>query len=463
MKHQKKLALGAAAVVVAAGAWWYSNSRNAVRFQTVKLERGAIRASVAATGTANAMTTVQVGSLVSGNIKELYADFNTRVTKGQLVARIDPQIFQAKVDSARANLDNTRAGVASAEAGIERANADIAGAQAGLANQQANLVRAQSATRDATVKYERRKTLANEGVLSKDDLDTAKATYDQAVAMEQAAKAQVDAAAHQVTSAQSQLKVAETQLRSAQAQVRQLTAQLEQAELDLAHTEIRAPVDGIVIARRMDIGQTVAASFQAPTIFEIAQDLTKMQVDTSVDEADIGRIKVGQPAVFTVDAYPNQTFRGQVGQIRQAPINVQNVITYDVVVAVSNPEAKLLPGMTASVKMLVDQSENVLKVPNSALRYRPSASLLKANSSVQAAGRGRQQPVIWVLGADGQPRAVKVELGLSDGSATAVNGADLKEGDEIIISDTGAATKSTKTGPAGGGAMGGGRRGGPGF
>jgi HlyD family secretion protein len=224
-------------------------------------------------------------ALCQGNIKELYADYNTKVKKGQVIAVIDPQMFQARVDQARASQENARAAVLNAQAMLQKVDADISGAQANVANLRANVVRAKSAVVDAKAKLERRLDLGKQGILSREELDTAQAVYDQAVAQQQAAEAQVDAAERQVQATRAQRAVAEAQLQSAQAQVKQSAASLAQAEFDLRHTRIVAPVDGIVISRSMDVGQTVAASFQAPTIFEIAQDLTNMQVETSVDEA----------------------------------------------------------------------------------------------------------------------------------------------------------------------------------
>ena len=312
-------------------------------YVTTAIDRGDIQAAITTTGNTNAVTTVQVGSQVSGNIIALYADFNTKVRKGQLVARIDPAIFQAKVDQAKANLESARLAVATARATLAKADSDIANAQANVANQKANVVRAQSAVTDAKTKNARRVELVKQGIIAQEDADTYQATYDQAVASLDAADAAVNAAEYSVASAQAQKEVAQAQLQSSQAQVRQNTAALQQAQLDLDHTQIIAPVDGTVVSRNMDVGQTVAASFQAPTIFLIAQDLTKMQVDTNVDESDVGPIRVGQQANFMVDAYPGLVFPGSVAQIRQAPINVQNVITYDVVVDVSNAELKLFP------------------------------------------------------------------------------------------------------------------------
>jgi HlyD family secretion protein len=445
MLTKKSVWIGGA-ILLASGALWYSlTNGNSVKYQTAAAERGDIKASISATGNCNAVVTVLVGSQVSGNIKALYADFNTKVKKGQLVAEIDPQVFQARVDQAKAAVDNARAAVVSAQAGVQKANADIASARATVENQNAAISKAKSAAKDAQTKLAARKTLMQEGIISKEDFDTAQTTYDEAAAEQQAASAQLDAYNHQVQAAQAQLQVAQTQLNSAQAQVQQNQASLQQAQLDLDHTKITAPVDGTVIARNMDVGQTVAASFQAPTIFQIAQDLTKMQVDTNVDEADVGQVQVGQPANFNVDAYPTTTFQGTVTQIRQAPINVQNVITYDVVVGVSNADLKLLPGMTANVKILTSEAANVLKIPNGALRFHPVD--LKPAATVHAAsGRKNRQDgdsTIWILGQDGKPKPVRVTLGISDGVYTAVQAGELKPGDQVI---TGSLTKPPSSG-----------------
>lgn len=451
MKRKRLALYGGGAVLAIGGAWfWYAHGSAKPQFQTATVDRGTVRSSISATGAINAVVTVQVGSLVSGNIKTLYADFNTKVKKGQLLAEIDPQMFQARVDQARAALDNSRAAVLNAQANVEKVDADIASAQANVVTLKANYARAVSAVQDSKVKLQRREDLGKQGILSREDLDTAKATYDQAVAQQQAAQAQVDAGQRQVEAVRAQRDVARAQLRSAQATVKQTTASLEQALVDLEHTRILAPVDGTVIARKMDVGQTVAASFQAPTIFEIAQDLTNMQVETSVDEADIGKVAVGQPAQFNVDAYPTQEFRGRVSQIRRSPVNVQNVVTYTVVIGVPNPDLKLFPGMTANVKVLVDKADGVLRIPNSALRYRPTETLLNQNPSVHAAGQKKQvDQAVWVLGKDGKPRAIPVKLGISDGRVTAIQAGDLHEGDQVITGETGGGKSSGQkaTGP----------------
>ncbi len=456
MLRSKSLVIATVATVAGGAAlWYYLGAKNQALYNTATVERGSVRASISATGNCNAVVTVQVGSQVSGNIKALYADFNTKVKKGQLVAVIDPQVFQARVDQTKATLDSARASVVSAGAQVVKANADIASAQAAAANQNASIAKAKAVAQDAARKLAARKSLFQQGIISKEDMDTAQSNYEEAVAEQQAAAAQLDAANHQIQAAQAQRDVTTTMLSSAQSQVKQAQAGLEQAQVDLDHTQITAPVDGTVIARHMDVGQTVAASFQAPTIFEIAQDLTKMQVDTNVDESDVGQVKVGQPVRFTVDAYPSTIFQGAVTQMRQAPINVQNVITYDVVVAVPNPDLKLLPGMTANVKILTNKADDVLKIPNIALRFRPPD--VKPDSSVRAAGRRQDTgSTVWILDQDGKPKPIKVKLGITDGNFTAIESGDLKEGERII---TGSLIKNPSAAPSSGGP----RPRGPGF
>ena len=442
MTKRKILMAGSAAVVVLGlGAWTALRGPGDPQLRTAAVERGDIAESVSATGTPNAVVTVQVGSQVSGNILELDADFNTKVKKGQVVARIDPQIFQARVDQARATLNAQQAAVINAQAQIEKSRADVANAEASVANAKANAVRYQSAVTDAKNKLGRRIELVKEGVLSTEDGETAQSTYDQAVANLDAANAQIKAAQDTVNATQAEVRVAQTGLTSAQAQVKQSQAALAQAQLDLDHTYITAPVDGVVVSRNIDVGQTVAASLQAPTLFSIAQDLTQMQVDTNVSEADVGRVRVGMPATFTVDAYPGQIFRGSVTSIRKAAINVQNVVTYDVVITVANPDQKLFPGMTANVKVLIDEHQNVLKIPTAALRYRPAGA--------RTAGKPAAKTV-WVLQPDGQQKPVNVTLGLTDGANTEVTGGGLKEGDRVILASLEKKSGGTTAPPTGG-------------
>lgn len=425
-------------LMIATGSvWGWTRFRNAKvsEYQTAVVTQGDINSTVAATGTCNPVVTVQVGSQVSGNIKALYADYNTTVTKGQVVAVIDPEVFQARLNQARANLDSARAAVMNAQAMARKAEADIASAVASSENVKAQLAKAQADLRDADAKLKRRVTLFEQGVTAKEEVDTAQTTYDVNAATVEGGRAQIKSADENVHAAEAQHQVALAQLESTSAQVRQLQAALSQAELDLAHTEIRTPVQGTVIARHMDIGQTVAASFQAPTIFEIAQDLTKMQVDTNVDESDIGRVQLGQPGSFTVDAYPAVTFPAVVIQIRKAAINVQNVITYDVVLAVDNHELRLLPGMTANVRILTDTVKDALKVPNASMRFK-----LPGTVTTQESRREAGAQTIYVLSPDGTPRRVHVKTGLSDGAFTAVSSKDLHVGDLVIIGASGPAS-----------------------
>ena len=444
--------LGGFFLAAGLGGAHYVRNQGHSDYQFSTLERGDIQSVITATGTSNAVVTVQVGSQVSGNIKALSADFNTKVKKGQVIALIDQEIFQARVNQYRANLDSARSAVVSARAQLLKVAADIAGAQASLKNELANLAKAKVTVLDGKNKLDRRILLVKEGLASREDLDSAQAVYDSALASQSAVESQCEAAKQSIVAVQAQRDVAATQLSSAEAQVRQVEASVQQAQVDLEHTVIRAPVDGTVIARRMDVGQTVAASFQAPTIFEIAQDLTRMQVDASVDEADIGRVRVGQPATFTVDAHPGQFFRARVSQLRQAPINVQNVITYDVVITVDNSDLKLLPGMTANVKILTDQAKGVLKVPNLALRFRPpdaAGAPAKAAYSGPRKGDPSRAPAVYVLGDSGKPRPVRVRAGLTDASFTAIESGELKEGDRVIVGNAAKTQNASAAAPSG--------------
>ncbi len=384
-------------IVVAAaatGAYFYTQSRGStLKYRLAKVERGPLTATVSATGTLNAVITVQVGSQTSGQIKELHADFNSPVKKGQLIARIDPETFEAKVGQAKAELEAARAAVLNQQAQVERAHADVENARAARAGAKAQTAKARVAVLDAKRDLDRKSDLFNKELIAQSDKDTAQAAYDSALAQLDAVRAQEQALTSAIRAVEAQLKVAEAQLQSALAQVRQKEAALRQAQVDLEHTIIRSPVDGVVVSRNVDVGQTVAASLQAPTLFTIAQDLTQMQVDTNVDEADISQIRLGQRATFTVDSFPGQTFSGEAVQIRKAPQVIQNVVTYDVVIPAHNPDLKLLPGMTANVRIVVDQKASVLKVPNAALRFRPAGTEADGTPRGGQAVRPRQAAV----------------------------------------------------------------------
>jgi len=382
MKRLILLTLVAGVLGVGIWAYLYAQARgNAPRFRTAKVERGALTAAISATGNLNAVTTVQVGSQVSGQIKELLVDFNSVVKKGDVIARIDPQIFEAQVSQVKAEVETARAAVLNQTATVEKARADVENARAALAQAKAQTAKSDVARADAKRIFDRSAELFRRDLIAQADRDTAQANHDSAVAQSESARASEQALAAAIKSAQAQLRVQEAALQSARAQVDQKHAALSQAQTNLNYTTIRAPVNGVVVSRAVDVGQTVAASLQAPTLFTIAQDLTKMQVETSVDEADIGRVTLEDRATFTVDAFPGQMFSGVVTQIRKAPLVVQNVVTYVVVISVANPGERLLPGMTANVKLVYDQKPSVLKVPNAALRFRPAGTDAPAATS----------------------------------------------------------------------------------
>ncbi|HEX6157411.1 MAG TPA: efflux RND transporter periplasmic adaptor subunit [Burkholderiales bacterium] len=363
----------AALAVLAAGGWYWYDSRGRdgeVRYRTARVERGAIAAVVVASGTLNATTTVQVGSQISGQVKDIYADFNTAVKKDQVIARIDPSTFELRVNQARADLDSAQSAVA-----VARSNQ--AAAQASLGQVKVNLA-------DAQRDFERKKALVDKNYISGAELDKARTV--------------LDSTREQLKAVEAQLKVTQAQIQSAQAAVKQRQSLLQQAQVDLDRTVIRAPVDGTVILRNVDAGQTVAASLQAPVLFTIAQDLRDMQVEAAIDEADVGRLRVGMPATFAVDAFPRRSFQGDIKQIRKSPQNVQNVVSYTVVISAANPDMALLPGMTANVRIAVENRANALKVPNAALRWRPAgaadakgAAPVDAPAPQQAGGQAVQQ------------------------------------------------------------------------
>jgi len=329
MKAGRKIVLGLAAVALAAGgAYWYQsrNGDGEVRYRVAKVERGPIAAVVVASGTLNAVTTVQVGSQISGQVKEIFADFNTAVKKDQVIAQIDPATFELRVNQARADLD--------------AAEGALAVAHSGLAAQQAELGRVRVMLADAQRDFERKKSLVDKNYISGAELDKARTV--------------LDSTGEQLKAVQAQSKVSQAQISSARAAVKQRESLLKQSQVDLERTIIRAPVDGTVILRNVDAGQTVAASLQAPVLFTIAQDLRDMQVEAAIDEADVGRLRVGMGASFAVDAFPRRNFAGEIRQIRKSPLNVQNVVSYIVVISAANPDLALLPGMTANVRVAVE-------------------------------------------------------------------------------------------------------------
>ena len=338
--------MGAVVLALAAGggAWWWSHSQTGavVAWRTGQIERGALQATVSASGTVNPVTQVSVSSQISGQVRQVLADFNAEVKAGQLIAEIDPETYEYRVRSAQADVDAARANVLTAQANAAASRAAISRAQTDVA--------------EAQRIHDRNLQLVDRGFIAQSEADRTRA----ALASSQ----------ELLKSAQAQLGVTEAQIKTAQASVAQKDAVLAQARVDLGRTQIKSPVNGIVIKRTVERGQTVAASLQAPELFVIAQNLSGMQVDASIDEADVGRIRTGQKASFTVDAFPGQTFEGKVSLVRKAGQNVSNVVTYIAVIAFANPSGKLLPGMTANVRVVTDVRDDVLKVPNAALRMR---------------------------------------------------------------------------------------------
>jgi HlyD family secretion protein len=393
--------------------YYRSKGDTGPKYETSKVDQGRITAKVTATGTVSALVTVLVGSQVSGRIAMLAADFNSQVKKGQVIAKIDPELFKAAMAQAQAN--------------------SIAA--------KGNLARAKAQAEDAARQAERAKQLADRNLISAAERDTAVSTA-------AAAAAQVEATGGTVAQAQ---------------------AALHQAQVNLNYTTIVSPIDGQVISRSVDVGQTVAASLQAPTLFTIAEDLKKMQVDTNVAEADVGKLQPGMPASFTVDAYPAQRFRGKVRQIRNAPQTVQSVVTYDAVIDVDNSELKLKPGMTANVTFTYEDKQDVIRVPNIALRFRPPSELLPSASAsgekrtqapgATAAGEGRsggrrrggadgERPAdsrtVWLLQGT-TPVSRTLRVGVTDGTLTEMVEGDLKPGDLLL---TGIASDSSQGGAA---------------
>jgi HlyD family secretion protein len=386
---------------------------NRVQYLASKVERGEIRDVVDSTGIVNAVVNVQVGSQVSGTIAKLNADFNSRVHKGEMIAEIDPRLFEGALLQATSDLENAKANVVAAKANLKKAGAALVQTKADFA---------------------RARELAEKSVGTQQALDQAKANYD-------SANAAVDAAAAGVV--------------QAEAQVKQKEAAVAVARTNLNYTVIRSPIDGTVVARNVDVGQTVAASLQAPTVFTIAQDLAKMQVYAKVDESDVGRIRVSRPVTFKVDAFPKEVFKGIVSQIRMNPTTVQNVVTYDAIIDFANPELKLFPGMTAYVTIPVASAENIVKLPNAALRFKPplppeTVRALYAKYGIDiekqpdeapvARADARREPraeraVVWKPLGNEDIEPVEVALGITDHAYTEVTRVirgDVKPGDDVV-------------------------------
>jgi len=359
----------------------------AKKFQTEKIERGNITKSVSASGRLNPVVSVEVGSEISGQVSELLVDFNSEVKSGQVIARIDPERFEAEVLKSTAEVSVAKAVVATKRAAVDQALANLANAKAVLTALKADVEKSGVFRSDLKLDYDRKTKLLERGVVAVSQVDKSKAAWASSVAQEKASKAQVLAQQSAVAARDAQLSMARAEVKQARASVEQKKATLNITKVELKNTYIRSPVDGVVIGKDIDIGQTVAASFQAPTLFTIARDLRKMQVETSIDEADIGQITSGQIASFTVDSFPSRTFIGTVNQVRKKSQEIQNVITYTVVIDTNNNDLRLLPGMTANVEIKVSDRKDILKIPGAALRFTPSGA---DNSEIVSPGKGGQ-------------------------------------------------------------------------
>src|SRR6267378_2698316 len=491
----KKLLMGGAAVAVLAlaGYYFWGNQSSAPQYMTAKVERGNLRNTVTATGALQAVTTVQVGSQASGTISALNVDFNSKVKQGQVIAQLDPSVSKAQVDQARANLQQaraslqqsiasvagSRAGVSDAQAKALAARSTVLNNQSGVSGAQANLAVLKAQLDDALAFLKQQDYLMKSGVIAQRDYDLANTAYKTAEARYNQAAAQLNQAVlSQQSSAGSGIAQSTAQVRQSQAQVQQAEAALRLAEVNLAHTTITSPIDGIVVSRDVNVGQTVAASLSAPTLFTIAKDLTQMQVIANIDQADIGLVEQAKSVKFSVDAFPGKEYDGKIEQMRLNPQNVQNVVTYNVVIDVNNPEQKLKPGMTANLTITIDERNNVLKVPNAALRFMPqdatgqrsgagagtgnwngqgrrnqqngtSTGAPRTNTSGQSGNGGEsrfapatapvlegQTRLVWVLGQDGKPQSRRIKVGLSDGIATEVVEGNLQEGEMVITGQT---------------------------
>ncbi|MFH1113308.1 MAG: efflux RND transporter periplasmic adaptor subunit [Pseudomonadota bacterium] len=380
------------AVVLIAGGLYAVFSHNQPRaesFRTARVERGPMVSEVSCTGTVNPVMIVKVGAEVTGKIKELLVDFNSEVTEGQLIARIDPEPFEARVSQAQADLNVAVANIEIRKAAVERARAELENAKSDLAAAAALTEKARVAAADAKRELKRMKSLHESRAIPVRQFEQTEAAYDQAAANLDSTRAQQDSQVSAVRTREVLIKMELAQLEHAKAQVEHRKAALGDATIELAHTEIHSPVRGVVVSREVDVGETVVARLQSPLLFTIARDPRKMQVETRVDEADIGRIRVGQEASFTVDTFPSRKFEGVVDQIRKAPHLVQNVVTYTVIVTTDNRDMTLLPGMTASVRIVVKRNPNSLKVPNAALRFRPrTADTEEAKVAASSSGQG---------------------------------------------------------------------------
>ena len=412
----------------------YSHETSVPTFLTAPIERGSIATLVKASGTIEAVVSVDVSSQLSGQIAQVFVGFNDAVTAGQPIAQIDPEIFAARVNEAKAALKVAKATAEVQKAALERAKVAVANAQTAekLAEEQsaANKARQDELEREVL----RKVALARTGAGTERDLTQVRALRDAGAADLRASLDQIQMKTEAIAIAEAERLMAEANLENAQAVVEQKQAALDQAQLDLDRTVLRAPIDGIIIKRDVNPGQTVAVSLEAKTLFKIANDLREMEVHGMIDEADVGQLKVGQTAQFTVDAYPDRTFSGRVLQIRKSPDVVQNVVTYTTIVSAPNPDLLLLPGMTAQLRIVVSDISGVLKIPSQALRFRPSDSdPASVHLSANRAASSNAAATVWMVGTSGRPKEVPVRLGVSDDNGIELLEGPLAEGQEVII------------------------------
>jgi HlyD family secretion protein len=404
-----------------------------VRYITATLERGDVTTTLSATGTLQALVTVQVGSQLSGQVAELLVDFNDEVREGQPLAQLDPRTYLSAVRGAEAGLEVARAEVLKQRAELRTAIAELASSRHSLEAAQANVESARATFTATEHDLKRSRALAETQVLAPAHVDKATSDYQAAAADLRAAEAEVEVARQAVVAADARLAMADANLLYAQASERQQMAELDQVRVDLERTVISAPIDGVVVGRDVDRGQTVAASLEAPTLFTLARDLREMEVHANVDEADIGRIRIGQPATFMVDAYRNRMFSAVVREMRKAPQLIQNVVTYTVVLSTKNPDLALLPGMTSIVQVVVDEARDVLKAPNAALRFQPADDGGANAPSIGEMAGADDRAVLWIPGDGGAPMPMPVALGHGNESVTEIVGDSVHAGQKVIV------------------------------
>src|SRR4051812_1134099 len=407
----------------------YFQKESGQMFITSPVERGTISTFVKATGAVDAVITVDVSSQLSGRISEVLVNFNDNVKADQPIARVDPEIFAARVNEAKAVLKVAIANAELQKSGLRRTKAALENARTARKISEAQLTAAQVKQAEVERDFQRNTRLSSTASISDRELTQSRTLRDAGVANLRGLEEDITMKTQAIEIADAELSMAGANVQNAEAVVEQRQAALEQAELDLARTVIRAPIDGVIIKRDVNPGQTVAVTLEAKTLFKIAQDLREMEVRGKIDEADVGRLQVGQMTRFTVDAYPDRVFSGRVLQIRKSPEIVQNVVTYTAIVSAPNPDLLLLPGMTAVLRIIISDTGETLKVPNQALRYRPAGRERPAEGRASTGGSGR----VWAMNGRGAPGPVDVKLGASDENSTQILDGDLQEGQQLVV------------------------------